>query len=159
MKIVAIDPGPKQSAFVCWQGSRVESKGICHNDIMIDILDEFRDSCWDNLVVEQVRSYGMPVGATVFDTVFWSGRFCQLWHGNFYQVPRLKVKQHLCHDSRAKDSNIIQALVDRFAVGEKNRGKGTKKTPGFFYGFKADIWQAFALAVTWYDKNMMEENK
>ena len=73
-----------------------------------------------------------------------------------FQTPRIQVKQHICHDSRAKDSNIIQALVDRFAYGERNRGKGTKKEPGFFYGFKADVWQAFALAVTWYDLTMQE---
>jgi len=86
-----------------------------------------------NMVIEQVRSYGMPVGATVFDTVFWSGRFCQAWPNEFHQMPRLKVKQHICHDSRAKDSNIIQALVDRFAYGVRNKGKGNPKPePGFF---------------------------
>ena len=74
-------------------------------------------------------------------------------------MPRLKVKQHICHDSRAKDSNIIQALVDRFAYGQRNRGKGIKKEPGFFYGFKADIWQAFALAVTFFDQNCVENPK
>ena len=40
-----------------------------------------------------------------------------------------------------------QALVDRFAPGQPNHGKGTKAEPGFFYGFRADVWQAFALAV------------
>jgi hypothetical protein len=52
---------------------------------------------------------------------------------------------------RAKDSNIRQSLVDRFAPGERNYGKGTKAKPGFFYGFAADAWQAYALGVTYLD--------
>ena len=68
-------------------------------------------------------------------------------------MPRMEVKKHLCHNHQAKDSNVIQALVDRFAYGEPNRGKGTRKAPGFFYGFKADVWQSFALAVTYFDQN------
>ena len=120
---------------------------------MVYLLMDYGNAFLTRVVIEQVRSYGMPVGATVFDTVFWSGRFCQAWPNEFHQMPRLKVKQHICHDSRAKDSNIIQALVDRFAYGVRNKGKGTKPEPGFFYGFKKDIWQAFALAVTWHDQN------
>ena len=149
-KILSIDPGPVQSGYVTWDGHKIYEKGILENDKMLLKLDSIPRNIKE-MVIEQVRSYGMPVGATVFDTVFWTGRFCQAWHGKFSQVPRLLVKQYLCHNSRAKDSNIIQALVDRFAYGQKNRGKGTKKENGFFYGFKSDIWQAFALAVMWWD--------
>lgn len=152
MRIVAIDPGPVQSAYIQWDGKIIEGFGIEGNETVVELLGLSTQAPY-HMAIEQVRSYGMPVGASIFDTVFWSGRFCQAWHGEFHQVPRLKVKQYLCHDSRAKDSNIIQALVDRFAYGIKNKGKGTKKEPGFFYGFKSDIWQAFALAVMWWDQN------
>jgi len=153
MKVFGIDPGSEQSAYVIWNGEEILAKGILENGKMVYLLMDYGNAFLTRVVIEQVRSYGMPVGATVFDTVFWSGRFCQAWPNEFHQMPRLKVKQHICHDSRAKDSNIIQALVDRFAYGVRNKGKGTKPEPGFFYGFKKDIWQAFALAVTWHDQN------
>ena len=48
-------------------------------------------------------------------------------------------KLDLCGSLSAKDANIRQALVDRYAPGQPNFGKGTKKDPGFFYGFSAAI--------------------
>jgi hypothetical protein len=97
-----------------------------------------------------VASYGMAVGADVFETCVWIGRFFEslVDCGTRPElVKRHPVKLHHCHDSRAKDSNITQALVDRFASGQPNRGKGTKAAPGWFHGFVTDIWQAYALAV------------
>lgn len=44
------------------------------------------------------------------------------------RIPRLKVKVHLCHDSRAKDANIRQAILDRF--GGKAVAIGSKRQPG-----------------------------
>ncbi|MBW2003066.1 MAG: hypothetical protein JRI72_00415 [Deltaproteobacteria bacterium] len=150
IRVLAIDPGPVESAYVQWDGENIEAFGIEDNETVLDLVN-LVGGAPKNLAIEQVRSYGMPVGATVFDTVFWTGRFCQAWHGDFWLVPRLEVKLHICHDSRAKDSNIIQALADRFAYGTRNLGKGIKKKPGFFYGFRKDIWQAFALAVFFVD--------
>ena len=152
MIIFAVDPGPIESAYVITDGLKITAKGKCLNDKIKKYISGF---CGDALVIEQVRSYGMPVGADVFDTVHWSGRFHQAANNpdTVRLVPRSEVKMHLCKTTRAKDSNVVQALVDRFAYGQKNKGKGTNKDPGFFYGFKADIWQAFALAVTFYDKN------
>lgn len=107
----------------------------------------------DKVVVEMVASYGMAVGREVFDTCVWIGRYHEAVRGNWWPfaepelVFRRDVKLHMCGQSRAKDPNIIRALVDRFAPGAPNRGKGTKAAPGWFYGFAADMWQAYALAV------------
>ena len=101
----------------------------------------------------------MPVGKSIFETVYWTGRFCASYDtANMPKryadrMPRKDVKMHLCQSMRAKDSTVSQALVDRFAPFEKNKGKGTKRNPGFFYGFKSDIWSAMALAVTFFDKH------
>jgi len=146
--ILAIDPGPTQSACVVWNGTEIlEYKTLLNEDMLDILIVGLREQ--DPLVIEQIRSYGMPVGATVFDTVFWSGRFYQAWEGPVYQIPRLKVKQHLCHDSRAKDSNIRQALIDRFEPELKPR----QRPKGVLKGLVKDEWAALAVAVTWMDQN------
>ena len=103
-----------------------------------------------------VASYGMPVGREVFETCVWIGRFAEILARTTGREPRLvcrrDVKLHHCHSPRANDATIRQALVDRFAYGQPNHGKGTKKQPGWFYGFHADIWQAYALAVATADR-------
>ncbi len=58
----------------------------------------------------------------------------------------------LCHSMKATDATIRQALIDLFAKDTPNKGKGTKKEPGYFYGFKADIWSAFSVVITFHTK-------
>ena len=41
---------------------------------------------------------------------------------------------------------------DLFAKDTPNKGKGTKKEPGYFCGFKKDIWQAMAVAYVFHTK-------
>ena len=157
MQILAIDPGPEQSAYVLWNGEAIIEYGLLENlNVIVTMDDMLTDGllqAYDKLVVEKVQCFGMPVGESIFETVFWTGRFCEYWGVGFERMPRKDVKMHLCQSVRAKDSNVTQSLIDRFAPMTRNKGKGTKKEPGFFYGFKKDIWQAFALAVTWWDQN------
>lgn len=146
--LLAIDPGPVESAYALIDADtcRPVLTGKVPNDQLRGWLRLGEiGSVSDRVVIEMVASYGMPVGLDVFETVWWTGRFCEITGAE--RVYRKEVKLHHCHDTRAKDSNIIQALVDRFAPCQPNRGKGTKANPGWFYGFRADIWQAFALAV------------
>jgi hypothetical protein len=69
-------------------------------------------------------------------------------------VYRSEEKQVICHSPKANDATIRQALIDRFAYGVSNYGKGTKKEPGFFYGFRADVWSGFAICVTYKELHM-----
>jgi hypothetical protein len=136
---------------VRWNGTQLEAFAKGLNDV---VLDRVRDSRGNTAacVIEQVASYGMPVGSEVFETVYWSGRFAEAYGaGRVHRVPRLQIKLHLCHDSRAKDGNIRQALVDKF--GGKDKAIGKKASPGPLYGVSGDVWAALALAVTWWDQN------
>ncbi len=153
--VIAIDPGPAYSALVSWNGSAIGIKKYATNEAILALLLTLKRGS-DPLVIEQVASYGMPVGAEVFETVYWSGRFAQAYGAErVHRSPRLRVKLHLCHDSRAKDGNIRQALLDRF--GGKS-AIGTKKAPGLLYGVSGDVWAAFGLAVCWWDNNALTGN-
>ena len=151
--ILAIDPGTTESGWVTFRDGKVVDSGVMPNlDLLrrIPLLGNWADT----LAIEMVASYGMAVGREVFETCVWVGRFQQAWHipESARLVYRRDVKLHHCNSVKAKDANITQALVDRFAPGRPNHGKGTKAEPGFFYGFKADIWQAYALAVYYADQ-------
>lgn len=150
--ILAIDPGNRQSAYVVMDKDLrpLEFEKMENEELLARIpqlLDRYGDL---SLAIEMVASYGMPVGASVFETCVWIGRFWQACSvlPRKALVYRIDEKLTLCHDSRAKDANIRQALIDRFAPNTPNGGKGTKKAPGWFYGFSADVWQAYAVGVT-----------
>jgi len=150
MIIIAIDPGNIQSGFCVYdsQNKKIIEAGILENDAMITFLYNIEV---DHVVIEMVACYGMPVGATVFDTCVWIGRFRQVINKRLPHslMFRRDVKLHLCNSVRAKDSNISQALLDRFGYWEHGKtGKGTKDHPGPLYGFKSDMWAALAIAVT-----------
>ena len=159
--IIAIDPGNIKSAITTLPE---ESPGPSEmHDIPNDeIFGKLRTYIGGALAagrpvivaIEQIRSYGMAVGATIFDTVHWSGRFHQYVLDlakdeptvQVILVPRRDVKMHLCHTNKAKDVNVNTALADKY--GGMKVCKGTKANPGPLYGIAGDMWAALALAVT-----------
>jgi hypothetical protein len=150
--IYAIDPGPEKSALVLMEGQTIGGCLTESNDEIRQMLLHRPRQKSDVLVLEQIASFGMPVGAEVFETVFWSGRFVEVWGmPSWHRVKRHEVKVHLCGSMRAKDANIRQALIDRFGPG-KATACGTKDKPGPLYGMHGDEWQALAAGVTWADK-------
>ena len=151
MIVIGVDPGPTQSAFVVWDGQRVSGKGIVPNSELRRWLSSCFKAVPNVCVFEQVESFGMAVGRDVFETVFETGRMFQVVASVAQRLPRKAVKMHLCHSMRAKDSNIRQALIDRFG-GSKAAAIGLKKTPGPLYGVRSHEWSALAIAVTWFDK-------
>lgn len=146
-RLLAIDPGPTESgwALVELETRRPIRVGKTAN---LRLLEQLRLRPADYaLVLEKVEGYGMPVGVEVFETCVWTGRFMEASGREAARQGRKKVKRHFCGTTTATDTNVTRALVDRFAPGASNYGKGTKAQPGWFYGFAGDMWQAYALAV------------
>ncbi len=147
--ILAIDPGNEKSAFVVMFDGKIIEKGIAENGVFIDAIKYYcvvKGS--PKIVIEMVASYGMAVGKTIFETCVWIGKFTREAEINNIPVEfvyRKDIKMHLCQSMRAKDSNIMQALKDRY--GEV----GCKSKPGPLYGVKKDIWSALAVATYYND--------
>lgn len=146
--VMAIDPGPVQSAFVQLNTltERIVNANKFDNGTLRILCAPPRNRD-DRLAIEMIASYGMPVGAEVFQTCVEIGRFIEAWGigESPTLVYRKDVKLHLCGQTRAKDSNIRQALIDRWG------GKAATKKGGALSGIKADMWSALAVAVTWSD--------
>lgn len=142
--LLAIDPGPVKSAWLTLLDGRPFQFGIWENDALLAEIRQPSDMPgFDRVAIEKVESFGMAVGAEVFETVFWSGRFaeaaCSL---PLVRIGRRVVKLHLCSDSRAKDANIRAALIDRFG------GPDAIRKGGVLHGVSKDVWSALAVAVT-----------
>lgn len=168
--IFAIDPANIESGFVIFDVKDYKpiAFGKVHNEDLRDMIrsGDFRDIHFfgnpeDEVIpaIEMVASYGMPVGRDVFETCVWIGRFYESFmtarrgYSKLYTKPqyvyRKDVKMNLCGRTSAKDANIRQALIDRFA--KTPNGKGTKDNPDWFYGFREDVWAAYAVGVTCLD--------
>ena len=148
--ILGIDPGPENSYWLKWdtENQKIIDKGISLNT---------KFTLWsgvDVVVIEDIQCFGMPVGKSIFETAKAIGRFLERAENDSYsllistvQVTRREIKLHFCNSVRAKDSNIRQAILDRF--GGKEKAIGKKSCPGILYGVKSDFWSALALCL-WY---------
>ncbi len=146
MKILAIDPGNVKSAYAVYRDGAFIEHDIIENPVMLHIIKQFEADC---VVIERVECMGMAVGKSVFQTCEWIGRFIQeaVSHAEVYTIGRRNVKIHLCGSMKAKDSNIRQAVMDRFG-STREKAIGTKKAPGPLYGVRKDVWSAVAIALT-----------
>jgi hypothetical protein len=144
MNIMAIDPGPEVSGVVVISPDRkVLSANILANQEIVADLRRSTVYSFPHVAIEMIDSYGMPVGAEVFNTCTWIGRFEEAYvHSDLTaRYFRKDIKLHLCGTNRARDSNVRRALIDLLGP------PGVKKNPGPTYGIKSHLWAALALAV------------
>lgn len=155
MNVFAIDPGPKVSGWVLINKDSLEviaSGSATPTADVIKIVDDLffigdngETHFIDYLACEMIASYGMAVGAEVFETCVQIGRICRTWElctgKNVILVKRQEAKMHLCHSPKAKDANVMQAIKDK--LGEV----GTKKNPGPLYGISKHAWAALAVGI------------
>ena len=143
VSVLAIDPGPKESSYVVWDGTRIALHGTVPNESLLGIVHGHDDvyGC-DAVVIEWIVGYGLTVGQETFDTCRWVGRFEQA-AGGAHLVTRKQVKRHLCETDQARDSHVRQALIAKLGA------PGTKKKPGPTFGLAGGEWSALAVALTW----------
>lgn len=163
MKVLAIDPGNVYSAYCVVDAETLRPLDFdkVKNETLREYIKGFRFEEVDRAVIEMFQSFGMAVGKDVFETAVWIGRFAERLdrkasHPTAF-VYRKDEKLHICGDSRAKDVNIRHALIDRFCRHDFKHGKGTKKNPDWFYGFKADVWMAYCVAITYIETQLKGE--
>ena len=146
IKVLGLDPGTSESGYVIWNSDKyIVSKGKVFNESLLKKIYD-KPEFFDIVVIEIVKSYGMPVGQETFETCFWIGRFqeallrmnkevifvgrkeCIIWHNK---------------SNKGNDATLKRVLKDKYG------DKGTIKKPGVLFGVSKDIWSAVALA-TWY---------
>lgn len=159
--ILAVDPGYELSAWVAYDcaSRRPYEWAKEPNDVVLAKVGSYPRPM--TLAVESIASYGMAVGAEVFETCVWVGRFVERWlctggPPEPLRVYRREVKLHLCGSLRAKDTNVRQAIIDRYGPS-REVAVGRKAAPGPLYGFKADCWQALGVAITAAEAGRLKE--
>lgn len=150
--LVGIDPGNTESAFAAMSGRGIDNFGKLPNQEVLRQLDfiGLQSDGLTVLVIEMVASYGMPVGASVFETCVWIGRFIQSWGRKYALVFRKTAVAHLCGTVRAGDSNVRAALIEKY--GGKETAIGNVKKKGPLHGVTGDVWNALAVAITYRER-------
>ena len=165
--ICGIDPACKYTAFsICeWESmtpvqfNRLENKEALYEMIYF-MRSMIAHGDHVEIAIEGFQSYGNQFGEPSIYTCYWIGYLQRAFEDEGLQhslILRTEERSFICHSGRAGDKEIIAALVELFAPTTPNHGKGTKADPGFFYGYKKDIWQSFAVAYTY--KLKMEEQR
>ena len=156
-EVLAIDPGSTDSAWVLYNGRKPIEFAKQPN---ADVRHRLRvEKIFTVLAIEYMHPRGMPMSQEEMDTQFWAGRFVEAFGGPWKPVRRMDVKMTLCGHAKARDSNIRQAIIDRFPAtgGGKTPQIGTKKEPGPLYGVSKDVWSALAIAITFFEQYAVVE--
>ncbi len=155
--ILAIDPGTTQSAWILYGEGHILGFGKLLNKAMLLVVEECQAT---RMAIEMPACYGMTVGKSVFETCRWVGIFQHAFGLSKTHIVYRKAQNkeegiegvcmHLCHNNRAKDGNVRQAILDRYPEtgGGKTPQIGTKAQPGPLYGVSGDVWSALAVAIT-----------
>ena len=163
LKILAIDPGQTESAWVLMEDYKIHSCNIEENESIRKALD-FDEWQQDIIALEYVVAYGRS-GKEVSDTAFEAGRLVQSSKSGFIGITRSKSRGWIC-GGRGSDSKVVESLIRRFTPDTfakyVNNELSWNKTvmeakEKYFKDFRKDIWQAYALGVTYLDLQLRGE--
>ncbi|MCJ7423076.1 hypothetical protein MUP01_02255 [Candidatus Bathyarchaeota archaeon] len=145
--IIGIDPDPKGLAWVAYEPPTIVAgfgQGTVE-DVLDPIQGQIHHAGIESFIpaIEMVACYGMAVGHEVFETAVMVGRIYQrLLPLSPRLIYRKDVKMALCHNMRAKDTNIRAAIIDIFG------GSAETKKGGKLHGIHGDLWAALGVALT-----------
>jgi len=132
MNILSIDPGPTHSAWVLLVDGFPDESGWEDNESVVELVTMQQEKGADSLVIEKITSYGMGVGESVFETVYWSGIFAHAFGiDDTYRITRSDVTKSLSVKGAPKAA-VNQAIRDSY---DTLNAVGTKKNPGVLYDF------------------------
>ncbi len=135
MKVLGIDPGSSESAWVVYSSSppKVHEHDYCPNEALLRMLRCLDRGSYDGVAVEWIQSQGRKrVGNSTFNTAAWAGRFLEAAHPvPACPVNRRRVIGHFC-GSFGGDQQIREALMARELDTD---------------GITGHVWQALACAI------------
>lgn len=151
MKIVALDPGTRETGIVVYhpyEDVKIPYAEKLPNSDVLKICRTLHDK-YPNavLAIEKIVTFNVKAGAHVFESVWWSGRFLEAAEMSGVQtvlVERQFIKKIVTGNGNSKDSDVRQAVIK--IIGPD----GTKKNPGPTFKLKGatDKWAAAAVAIT-----------
>ena len=182
MYIIGIDPGPEKSGIVAVELSDMQL-GSCYDECPNRDIEHSLHGVaaasiarghHPEMAIEMIANYGMPSGASIFETCIQIGRMEKSCSVHHERVFRKEVAVTMCGSVRAKGPNIRQAIIDMYggkeeAIGgnkcKKCKGKGRSGTgrptctqcngtgwlnpPGPLFCVKSHAWAALAVALTY----------
>lgn len=150
MKILGLDPGSSESAFVIWDTELEEilNHSIPNNYLLEKLLEEEKlVNQGDVVIIEMFQNFGKKAnaGASIFYSCIFIGKvlkICERLKVKTVLIPRKTIVSHHTRTVTSSDSTVRRVMLQKFP-------KGTAKKPGVSYGLKEDEWQALA-AVSYY---------
>lgn len=143
--IIAVDPGPRQSAYVELRGSTfppaLATCGHLDNPELLELLRGV--GAGGIFVCEKVVCYGRIVGEDVYETAFAGGRFTEavVRAGlTAYRLSNPVWRRALVGIGRVEGAGIRQAILDLYPPtgGGAEPRVGTKGKPGPLFAMRGD---------------------
>lgn len=147
MLVIGVDPGPVKSALCVWDGETPFHPVYSENADIYDDIPHLRFDQNDAVLAIERPICQKYSGVEVSDTAIQAGVFMGVWGlNNVHLITRSKIRWHIGKTRKTNDSVVRRSLIDRI-----HPDYNLHHNPGVLKGFKEDIWQALAVAVTCYD--------
>lgn len=147
--ILSIDPGTTQSGWVFTdEDLNILGFGKDFNEYVEHLV--YDTVPLHRVVIERIQLYGGS-GKTTERTCEEIGRLSMLADLRQIQTAFILRSEEKKTLHAKNDAEMRKALIQRFARFDFKNGKGKRDHKDTFYGFAADMWQAYAVAVTAHD--------